>query len=178
MFQEFWEENGGLPVFGYPVGPVTVEWNAEASIWSMVQYFERQRFEHHPGNSGTPYEVQLGRLGAHNAEQSSLSADNPAFQRVDGASSDACLYFQVTGHQTCGDFKAHWERFGLDFNDRGISNRESLALFGYPISEAFIDEDTGLLTQYFERAVFEHLPDYPEPWDVLLRRLGASGYVE
>jgi hypothetical protein len=28
-----------------------------------VQYFERNRFEHHPGNP-PPYDVLLGRLGA------------------------------------------------------------------------------------------------------------------
>jgi len=29
-----------------------------------VQYFERARFEFHPEAAGTPYEVQLGLLGA------------------------------------------------------------------------------------------------------------------
>jgi hypothetical protein len=28
-----------------------------------VQYFERNRFEYHPENAGTPYEIQLGLLG-------------------------------------------------------------------------------------------------------------------
>jgi hypothetical protein len=29
----------------------------------VVQYFERARFEWHPDNIGTPYEVLLGLLG-------------------------------------------------------------------------------------------------------------------
>ena len=29
----------------------------------LVQYFERNRFEHHPENAGTPYEILLGLLG-------------------------------------------------------------------------------------------------------------------
>jgi hypothetical protein len=29
----------------------------------MVQYFERARFELHPENAGTQYEVLLGQLG-------------------------------------------------------------------------------------------------------------------
>jgi hypothetical protein len=29
-----------------------------------VQYFERNRFEHHPEFAGTPDEVQLGLLGS------------------------------------------------------------------------------------------------------------------
>jgi hypothetical protein len=28
-----------------------------------VQYFERNRFEYHPENAGTPFEVLLGLLG-------------------------------------------------------------------------------------------------------------------
>ena len=58
--------------------------------------------------------------------------------------------------------------------DGGLSHRESLALFGFPLSEPFVDPDTGLLTQYFERAVFELHPENPEPYRVLLRRLGAE----
>jgi hypothetical protein len=29
----------------------------------LTQHFERARFEHHPENAGTPYEVLLGLLG-------------------------------------------------------------------------------------------------------------------
>ncbi|HYI16574.1 MAG TPA: hypothetical protein VEX37_14350, partial [Thermomicrobiales bacterium] len=47
-------------------------------------------------------------------------------------------------------------------------------LFGFPISEEFVDPDTGLTTQYFERARFEFHADNPEPFDVLLGRLGAT----
>jgi hypothetical protein len=62
----------------------------------------------------------------------------------------------------------------LDLGDPDISFGESLALFGYPISEEFVDPATGLVTQYFEHAVFEYHPDNPEPYKVLLRRLGAE----
>jgi hypothetical protein len=66
---------------------------------------------------------------------------------------------------------------GLDLGDPGVSFRESLALFGYPLSEPMMetngDGDT-VLTQYFERAVFEWHPDNPIEWQVLLRRLGAE----
>jgi spore germination protein len=55
-----------------------------------------------------------------------------------------------------------------------VPYRESLALFGFPISEEFVDPDTGLVTQYFERAVFEYHPDNPAPYTILLRRLGAE----
>ncbi|MBX6342459.1 MAG: peptidoglycan hydrolase, partial [Thermomicrobiaceae bacterium] len=67
-----------------------------------------------------------------------------------------------------------WHSHGLEFGDRGISSRESLALFGYPISEEFRDPQTGLTVQYFERAVFEYHPANPEPYKVLLRLLGTQ----
>jgi hypothetical protein len=37
-----------------------------------------------------------------------------------------------------------------------------------------VDPETGLKTQYFERAVFEYHPDNPDPYKVLLRLLGAE----
>ncbi|HEX7102218.1 MAG TPA: peptidoglycan hydrolase, partial [Nitrolancea sp.] len=59
--------------------------------------------------------------------------------------------------------------------DPGVSFRESLALFGYPISEEFVDPQTGYVTQYFERAVFEYHPENAgTPYTVLLKRLGAD----
>jgi len=60
-FIDFWGENGGLPVFGYPISePMYADGR-------LVQYFERARFEHHPERAGTPYEVQLGHLGRERA---------------------------------------------------------------------------------------------------------------
>src|SRR5436189_115583 len=45
-------------------------WRSSLSLWArggtqplVVQYFERNRFEYHPENVGTPYEVLLGQLG-------------------------------------------------------------------------------------------------------------------
>jgi hypothetical protein len=74
----------------------------------------------------------------------------------------------------CTDFMEYWRTHGLDLGDDGTSYRESLALFGYPISQPYVDPDTGLVTQYFERAVFEIHPNNPDPYRVLLRRLGAE----
>lgn len=48
-----------------------------------------------------------------------------------------------------------------------------LAIFGYPISEEFVEGD--LVVQYFERARFEWHPGaWPERYDVLLGRLGVE----
>jgi len=57
-FQNYWENNGGLWMFGYPLSEEFTENGL------VVQYFERARFEWHPEYAGTASEVLLGRLGA------------------------------------------------------------------------------------------------------------------
>ena len=166
-FREFWQQSGGLPVFGYPLTEV---FNERGFV---VQYLERQRFEAHPEFDGTPYMVELGLLGVENARQRGIAAGAP-FQPVAASSDASCSTFAATGHRLCNGFRAYWQSHGLDFGDPGISGRESLALFGYPISEEFVDPITGLVTQYFERAVFEYHPNNPAPYQVLLARLGAD----
>jgi hypothetical protein len=62
-FRAFWERNGGLAVFGYPISePMQAQNEADGNSY-LVQYFERNRFEYHPENS-PPYDVQLGLLGS------------------------------------------------------------------------------------------------------------------
>jgi hypothetical protein len=169
-FLEYWRTNGGLPVFGYPLTEQVQE-NGRA-----VQYFERQRFEAHPENS-RPYDVLLGRLGAELLERSGGSP--PA-----GSGTPAgCVRFDVTQHVVCNQgraagFLSYWRGHGLEFDGRpGKSYAESLALFGYPLSDAYgyvaSNGDT-IIAQWFERARFEWHPDNPEPYKVLLGRLGAE----
>lgn len=52
-FLTFWQSRGGLPIFGYPLTPE----RREGAL--TVQWFERARFELHPGGV-----VLLGRVGA------------------------------------------------------------------------------------------------------------------
>jgi hypothetical protein len=56
-FLAYWERNGGLAVFGYPIGEPAPE-QVEGGGTLTVQYFERSRFEDHGGA------VMLSRLGA------------------------------------------------------------------------------------------------------------------
>ncbi len=63
-FARYWTAHGGLPVFGYPLTEVFEEVSPTDGQTYLVQYFERNRFEYHPEHAGTPYEVQLGLLGA------------------------------------------------------------------------------------------------------------------
>jgi hypothetical protein len=140
-----------------------------------VQFTERQRFEYHPEFAGTPYETELGRLGYESAERAGLLASAPFQPHPAGTTSDAnCTFFAETGHRLCAGFKAYWQSHGLEFGDAGISYRESLALFGYPLSEEFVDPASGLVVQYFERARFEYHPGNAEPYKILLTRLGAD----
>jgi peptidoglycan/xylan/chitin deacetylase (PgdA/CDA1 family) len=63
-FRDFWEDNGGLAVFGYPISQEFREFNRDTGETHVVQYFERQRFEWHPGRWPERHDVLLGRLGA------------------------------------------------------------------------------------------------------------------
>lgn len=59
-FAQYWDSNGGLPVFGLAIGEQRQERGTEGVFVS--QWFERERFEAHPENRA-PYDVLLGRLG-------------------------------------------------------------------------------------------------------------------
>lgn len=174
-FKTFWNQSGGLPVFGFPLTEEFNEQNRDNGKTYTVQYFERQRFEYHPEYRLTPYETELGRLGSADAAQRNL-LNTASFKPLPASTKGNanCTFVAETGHQLCGGFRAYWQSHGLEFNDPGVSYRESLALFGYPISEEFTDPATGLVTQYFERAKFEYHPENAAPYDVLLGRLGAD----
>ncbi|HEU5423725.1 MAG TPA: peptidoglycan hydrolase, partial [Nitrolancea sp.] len=109
---------------------------------------------------------------------------SPAFRPMpaNAAAAPGCETFPETGHSLCGLFRDYWHGHGLEFGDSGVSYRESLALFGYPISQPFTDPASGLTVQYFERARFEYHPENAAPYDVLLGLLGndelqAKGWI-
>ncbi len=59
-FLEYWKQNGGVAIFGYPI---TEEFQRQIGDTQMtVQYFERARMELHTENQ-RPYDVLLGLLG-------------------------------------------------------------------------------------------------------------------
>jgi spore germination protein YaaH len=62
-FLNYWEANGGLFSFGYPITEELREINPEDGKTYTVQYFERGRFEHHPEHEGTQFDVLMGLLG-------------------------------------------------------------------------------------------------------------------
>jgi hypothetical protein len=67
-FLDYWQTHGGLFVHGYPISDPAMETSTDGKQY-LTQWFERSRFELHPQNAGTPYEVLLGQLGRQLAEK-------------------------------------------------------------------------------------------------------------
>lgn len=61
-FLDFWDANGGLDIFGYPLSDEIIEVLPETKQYHTVQYFQRARFELHRQPDGTDI-VMLGLLG-------------------------------------------------------------------------------------------------------------------
>lgn len=141
----FWQAQGGLPVFGYPLGPA----RQEGAL--TVQAFERARLEHHPANA-PPYAVLLGRLGADALAARGEPAAAPEAPR------QGCRHFAATGLNVCGPFLQAYSRYGLELGRPGVAPDESLALFGLPLSaprEERLSDGRSYTVQWFERARFE-----------------------
>jgi glucose/arabinose dehydrogenase len=169
-FKQFWEANGGLATFGYPITGEFREVNPADGQEYTVQYFERARFEYHPEHKGTPYETQLGLLGRQFANR---RLGEPAFQRLVGGALESTAdrtVFAETGHSLNGPFRERWEGAG------------GAAVYGLPISEPFQEgsqtDGEFYLVQYFERARMEHHPEAAGTIDeIRLARLGTTLFV-
>ncbi len=154
-FLDYWNKYGGLAQFGYPLTEEFFEPVGADNKLYKVQYFERNRFEAHPENAGTPYEVLLGTLGLD-------------FRKADAPTSpiSGVQYFQETGHNLSGTFKQYWETHG------------GLAEQGYPITEAQMERSTNgkeYLVQWSERSRLElHPENAGNPYEVLLGVLGRQ----
>jgi hypothetical protein len=169
-FAEYWQQNGGLAVFGFPIGPAAEQETSGGKF--LVQPFERNRFELHPENA-RPYDVLLGRLGDDRLRQ--LGRPWEGQPKASETSKPGCVYFEQTQHLVCDQFLAYWRSHGLNLDGRqGFTAAESLALFGLPLTELGIESDSqgkSYQTQWFERARFELHPEVGS--DVVL--LGLLG---
>ncbi len=185
--REYWEQNGGLPVFGYPITPAQNEVNPDTGQTYLTQWFERNRFEVHPENA-RPYDVLLGRLGDARLKQQGRNW----WTFPKGQQQSGCLWFPETEHSVCDNtqvsssmagcpgnvcptgFAAYWSSHGL--LDPALSEfAQSLALFGLPLSEPTVETNQAgdtVVTQWFERARFEFHPNNPPESRVLLGLLG------
>jgi hypothetical protein len=145
-FRTYWEQHGGLAIFGYPVTEEFTEISPTDSKAYTVQYFERNRFEYHAELVKTGNPVLLGLLGVQLTQGRTFPKATP-FQ-----STSSAVYFTETGHSLANDFLQYWNNHG------------GLAIFGYPISEELQEvnpEDHKTYTvQYFERNRFEYHPEF------------------
>lgn len=160
LFEGFWTTNGGVAVLGAPVTGVFFD----SSTGYVSQAFEYVLLEHHPRRQKVEDQIQLRLLGTIDARRQGLAGSDLsalAVQPVDGRGAETCHHFEITATDVCGPVLDYWMAHGLDFGDRGVSYRESLALFGYPISERFVNPDSGWTVQYFQRARLEYLPNVP-----------------
>lgn len=171
---DFWQQNGGLSVFGMPLSPqhgAVIE-----GTWRQVQQFERAQLELHPDNA-PPYQILLSRLGAEVLHQQDRNWY--AFPRAEGPS-EGCRYFEQTGQNVCGALLAAWQSNGIDLNENGIAGdteAENLALFGLPLSGAMTEQlgdGRNYTVQWFERTRLELHPEQAAPYNVLAGLLGRE----
>ncbi len=157
-FLQYWNANGGLKQFGYPITSEITEPEFGSGRPRTVQYFERNRFEYFGENADPKYRVQLGRLGDDLLKTMGIDWRTLPVQRD---TNDACLTFEQTGRHLCPPFRAYWE------------NNGGLSLYGLPLTEAF--NENGMLVQYFERNRFEHHPEQAgTPFEIALGLLGRD----
>jgi len=164
----FWERNGGLAVFGFPLASATEQASDDGPI--TVQMFERARIEVHP-RQRAPYDVQLGRLGFDALVRRGEAPAAPDQPRA------GCRFFTATNQNICSPFLDTWRRYGLDLGQPGVSEAESLALFGLPLGPAHVEQlgdGTSAMIQWFERARFEDHGAQGVLLGLLGRELGAK----
>ncbi len=138
VFRNFWQANGAVGVFGYPI----TEEYVPAVGAPLTQYFERARFELVEQNG--QYSVRLGKLGAEylagHVFPKAQPIQNTAQRR----------YIPETGYIIQYGFKEIWETWG------------GPGLFGWPLSNELqeVTNDGQLRTvQYFENFRFEFWPE-------------------
>jgi hypothetical protein len=155
--RQYWERNGGLAVFGYPISEQRRE-TVEFSWTGPVQWFERDRLEDH-SNEGKG--VMTGRLGARY-----LELTGRPWQRGEPTPAlGPCRQFEQTGYQVCGLMLQYWRANG------------GLEQFGYPLTGLITERIDGqeYQVQYFERRRVEYHPEHAgTPHVVQLGLLGRD----
>ena len=149
-FLEFFDQYGGVDVFGYPITDEYVENGV------VVQYFQRMRLEWYPNNPAGQ-NVQMAPLGRLVHGQV-----DPPVPPTDLSWYATRRYFSETGHSAAFGFLSFFESHG------------GLRVFGPPITEEFVEN--GLTVQYYVNARFEWHPDNADPYKVQLGLLGTQVY--
>jgi hypothetical protein len=148
-FRVFWENNGALANFGFPI---TEEYTGPNG--RTTQYFERARFELNAQGG-----VELGKLGVEITEGRIFPKVPPIEDTPDRR------YIPQTQHIIQYGFKTIWETRGAE------------RIFGYPISEEIdevLENGEWHTVQYFENVRFEYWPEFPPGERVLISLLGRK----
>jgi hypothetical protein len=157
----YWERNGGLAVFGYPITAERTE-TVEQSWAGPVQWFERDRLEDHAADGQG---VLAGRLG-----DSALQLKGINWRTLpgDNVAQTGCRFFRETQFNLCEPFLSYWQRNG------------GLERFGYPLTRTRQEQLDGreYTVQYFERRRMElHPENAGTPYNILLGLLGRDVYA-
>ncbi|MCA1666857.1 MAG: hypothetical protein LC793_05535 [Thermomicrobia bacterium] len=178
QFRDYWNGNGGLFRFGYPISKVFNQQSTNGQTYP-TQYLQRAVFEQHPENKGTQFEV-LGRLLGVIQAGAKVQTD-PHFKPV-AKPTDGRLFFPEKHHTIGGSdpgdaaIRAYWEAAGNG------NIQQSIIVFGYPISEPFDEQNAPApagdgqthRVQYFERYRLEYHPENKDPYRVLIGLLGQT----
>lgn len=144
-FQTFYDHNGAQAVFGMPLTEVVAAGDLQ------VQYFERVRFELRQDS------ITLSLIG----RAVTGGRTEVAFAWLTKSPTPDRTFYPESGHTLGGAFGWFWQSHG------------GLPIFGYPISEEFIEGER--LVQYFERARLEYHPDQAgTPGEVQISPLGRE----
>lgn len=94
LFRTYWERNGGLERFGYPITDYQQEIVDGRPF--MVQYFERRRMEFHPNNPA-PYTVLLGLLGneVRSNQRPAPACSVPVLRELEGNYREFAVNYQI-----------------------------------------------------------------------------------
>lgn len=162
-FLSYWKNNGGLPIFGYPLTEEFSQFDKIHNITLTVQYFERAKFEYHsdlPANQ----RIQIGLLG-----DEAIAGKFFVPGRFI-ATTDTQTYYPITNHTIQGAFYQFWKSNG------------GLVRFGYPLTEQVNETDSNgqkIVAQYFERAKLEYVLDKNnKPGPVQIALLGRQVLVQ
>lgn len=159
VFGEYWERNGGLMTFGYPISRVFYQDGLHR------QYFERAIFERREDAGPSDWQLTIVRLGALNTVERRQAGEAAFLRQPAEAADPSGRYFPETGHTLSATFRDYWDAHG------------GLQTFGYPLSEELLEVgsegDRARPVQYFERARLEwHDELEGTPYEVLLGHLG------
>ena len=157
------EYNGGLSVFGLPIGKVKETPRPDGRI-ILESPFERFRVDFDELKMATPYAFELGIMG----EAALLKQGRVWHNEPKATPREGCDFFSETGHNACGAFRDFWRSHGMNFDNYDtkyqgqVTYEESLALLGFPITEeeqmTTADGKT-LNVQYFQRGRLELHPE-------------------